>query len=267
MWAQEQRLELGEGASDGKDPASCSLRWVPVRCPQTRWDTELGKARGEIAAPVEMGAGGRPALPATQAAARTCCHVIPDGDALTRQIRALPGLCRAGASGRVMQGTGLSPKPPLTKLSQLCLLLVWLFGVLRTPIPGSMEHALLFRPASCWPSFPFPLCCQGPAGAWPARSCCRLAADAASSLGCSCRGRADGRQGRSHPAKNGPEKAFVLLPGAFQCFQGIDGSSGSPGVMGEVSDPLWRGLGMTSSPLSCSGWMWAAKTLDPALQI
>lgn len=99
MWAQEQHLELEEGTSDGKDPAGCSIGQVLEGCPQTGRETELGEAGGEIAAPAEMGAGGSPGLPATRAAAQTCCRVIADGDALTRQIRALPGLCRAGTSG------------------------------------------------------------------------------------------------------------------------------------------------------------------------
>lgn len=64
-----------------------------------------------------------------------------------------------------------------------------------------------------------------------------------------------------------PPEAFVLLPGASRSgsvFPGRlwgSGSVGSPGVMGEVSDPPRRGRGVTSAPLSCSGWMWVAETL------
>ena len=109
MWAHEQHLELREGASGEKDHTGCGIRQIPECCPQTRRETGLGKARGEIAAPVEIGEGGSRGLPAIQAAAETRCHVILAGDALMRQIHALPGLCRAGGSGQVMQGTGTSP--------------------------------------------------------------------------------------------------------------------------------------------------------------
>lgn len=66
------------------------------------------------------------------------------------------------------------------------------------------------------------------------QGCWHLAACTPSSSGCSCQGRADGRQGRSQPAKqpgeNHREKLlFCCLELFFQvrCFQGIKKSLGA----------------------------------------
>lgn len=247
------------------------MRQIPECCPQTSWETGLGKARGEIAAPVEIGADGSPGLTATQVVAQTRCHVIPAGDALTRQICALPGLCRAGGSSPVMRGTGRFPNLLLLSLS---FPFSWsgFLGYWGPQLLSVWSNLPPFSPPLCHcPAFPFPLCLPGTR--WSVAGAELLA------LGCLHHwqlglllprlGRWQAGQVISCKAtQRKPRRdAFVSLSGAslsglvFPGHRWVSGNGSSPGVVREVSDPPRRGLGAAGASLSCSGWMWAAESL------
>lgn len=140
-------------------PAAASSRYQSAaHKPEWKWGS--GRREGKLLPLLKQERVAALACPQPTRAAQTRCRVIPAGDALTRQICARPGLCRAGASDRVVQGTGRSPNLLLLSLS---FPFSWsgFFGVLGTPTPKCMEQPPFFCPHAICPAFPFPLCLPG----------------------------------------------------------------------------------------------------------
>lgn len=227
MWAHRQHSELGEGASDGQDPAGHSTGRAPECCPQAQREMGLGKARGETAAPVEIGAGGSPKLPATQAAATL------SQPGIHQQGRSEPPLSFAelGPAAKSCRGQG----DPQTSFHEVSLRFPFswsgFLGCWGPQLPRARSNPPFCRPP---PAFPFPLCLPGTCWSVAGTELLALGRLHRRSPGCSCRGRADGRQGRSHPAKLPREShhqkllfCCLELLVQVQCFQGIDGALGA----------------------------------------
>lgn len=179
-------------------------------------------------------------MAASSLSSPSSCCVIPAGNALPRQICALPAL-PCGERGH-----------PRTSFYQfnLSFSFSWsgLWGCCELGVPTHGEVPVLSHSLPC-PSFPRPSPCQGPAGAWPEL--------ALGSSGC-CH-RAGQMAGRArHILQKATVGSFCFAAWSFSFrfpgCQGVSGSGRSPAVIGKASNIPQGGLRVVPCPVLASPW-------------